>query len=214
MKEAADPHAGRELVQRVESQEPGPGAEAAGRVARPRAARAEEHREPRRERPTSAADPGASPEPHTRRRARRRPGSGRRRRGSNSCPRPPRWASRRRRRRGRTAGRPGRAAAHRRRPRPRSPSTSETSRGACEAEPPSESVGRSSKRAKAAPPMAIAWPHRASPRRRTSTNPATATQARRRAPTQSSSTKKIGVPIDARIRNTWALPKAASAMTR
>ena len=45
MKKAADPHAGGELVQRIEDQEPGSRPEAAGGVTRPRAADAQEHRE-------------------------------------------------------------------------------------------------------------------------------------------------------------------------
>ena len=80
--------------------------------------------------------------------------------------------------------------------------------------PPSGRVGRSSSIAKSTPPMATAWPHRASPRSSTSTNPATATQARRRATTQSMRRKKIGVPIEARIKNQWAFPKADSTITR
>src|SRR6476661_1413513 len=46
MEQAPDPYAGRELVQRVEDQEHGAGPETAGGVACPRAAHAEEHRQP------------------------------------------------------------------------------------------------------------------------------------------------------------------------
>ncbi len=45
MEQPADPHAGRELVQRVEDQEHSAGPQTAGGMARPRAAHAEEHRQ-------------------------------------------------------------------------------------------------------------------------------------------------------------------------
>src|SRR5258705_12636298 len=54
MEQPADPHAGRELVQRVEDQEHGAGPETAGGVARPRAAPPEEHRQSRERDPPEA----------------------------------------------------------------------------------------------------------------------------------------------------------------
>jgi len=65
------------------------------------------------------------------------------------------------------------------------------------------------------PPTATAWPHSTRPRSMTSTKAATAPQARRRAaPTHRRSSRKIGVPTDARIRNTSARPKADRTITR
>src|SRR5712691_7248751 len=76
-------------------------------------------------------------------------------------------------------------------------------------------AGRSTSSANRTPPMAMAWPHSATPRSRTSTKPATAPQARRRAaPTHRRSSRKIGVPTEARIRNTSARPKADRTTTR
>src|SRR2546427_19858 len=87
--------------------------------------------------------------------------------------------------------------------RPRAAHTEEH-REPCERYPPTETVR--------APRQDHAPDHEPRAGRRRTRPPRA--QARRRAPTQRRRTKKIGVPMDARTRNTWAFPKAASAITR